>query len=82
VNELTLGGSLLADPQSSEEAVHVVTTRFSVPFLAERSHHCKRYEDQRAAMRDIRSESSKKDYSKSVTELSRLEEKRFPQGVS
>jgi hypothetical protein len=32
-------------------------------------------------MRDILSENSKKEYPKSVTELSRLEEKRFLQGV-
>jgi hypothetical protein len=35
----------------------------------------KRYEEQRATMRDILSEKSKKDYPKSVTELLRLEEK-------
>jgi hypothetical protein len=37
--------------------------------------------DQRATMRDILSENSKKEYPKSVTELLRLEEKRFLQGV-
>jgi hypothetical protein len=43
---------------------------------------CKRYEDQRATMMDILSDNSKKEYPKSVTELLRLEEKRFVQGVS
>jgi hypothetical protein len=44
---------------------------------------CKLYEDQRAAMTDILSdcESRKKEYPKSVTELLRLEEKRFLQDV-
>jgi hypothetical protein len=42
---------------------------------------CKLYEDQRATMRDILSENSKKEYPKSVAELLRLEEKRFLQGV-
>jgi hypothetical protein len=42
---------------------------------------CKLYEDQRATMMDILSENSKKEYPKSVTELLRLEEKRFVQGV-
>jgi hypothetical protein len=42
---------------------------------------CKRYEDQRATMRDILSENSKKEYPKSVTDLLRLEEKRFMQGA-
>jgi hypothetical protein len=42
---------------------------------------CKRYEEQRATMRDVLSQISKKDYPKSVTELLRLEEKRFLQGV-
>jgi hypothetical protein len=42
---------------------------------------CKRNEEQRATMRDILSENSKKEYPKSVTELLRLEEKRFLQGV-
>jgi hypothetical protein len=37
----------------------------------------KRYEEQRATMRDILSENSKKEYPKSVTELLRLEEKIF-----
>jgi hypothetical protein len=32
-------------------------------------------------MRDILSENNKKDYPKSVTELLRLEDKRFVQGV-
>jgi hypothetical protein len=41
----------------------------------------KLYVDQRAAMMDILSENSKKEYPKSVTELLRLEEKRFLQGV-
>jgi hypothetical protein len=36
---------------------------------------CKLYEDQRATMRDILSENSKKEYPKSVTELLWLEEK-------
>jgi hypothetical protein len=43
--------------------------------------YCKPYEDQRATMMDILSENSKKEYPKSVTELLRLEEKRFLQGV-
>jgi hypothetical protein len=43
---------------------------------------CKLYEDQRATMMDILSENKKKEYPKSVTELLRLEEKRFVQGVS
>jgi hypothetical protein len=38
---------------------------------------CKLYEDQRAAMMDILSGNRKKEYSKSVTELLRLEEKRI-----
>jgi L-rhamnose mutarotase len=42
---------------------------------------CKRYEDKRETMDDIHSENSKKKYQKSVTELLRLEEKRFVQGV-
>jgi hypothetical protein len=42
---------------------------------------CKQYEEQRATMRDILSENSKKDYPKSVTELLRLEEKRSLQGI-
>jgi hypothetical protein len=42
---------------------------------------CKPYEDQRATMKDILSENCKKEYPKSVTELLRLEEKRFLQGV-
>jgi hypothetical protein len=41
----------------------------------------KLYEDQRATMMDILSENIKKEYPKSVTELIRLEEKRFLQGV-
>jgi hypothetical protein len=41
----------------------------------------KRYEEQRATMRDILYENSKKDYPKSVTELLRLEEKIFLKGV-
>jgi hypothetical protein len=36
---------------------------------------CKRYEEQRVAMRDILSENRKKEYPVSVTELSRLEGK-------
>jgi hypothetical protein len=43
--------------------------------------HCKLYEDQRARMMDILSEKSKKEYPKSVTELLRLKEKRFVQGI-
>jgi hypothetical protein len=43
--------------------------------------NCKLYEDQMATMMDILSENSKKEYPKSVTELLRLEEKRFLQGV-
>jgi hypothetical protein len=42
---------------------------------------CKLYEDQRATMMDILSENSRKEYPKSVTELLRLEEKRYVQGV-
>jgi hypothetical protein len=42
---------------------------------------CKLYEDQKATMMDILSANSKKEYPKSVTELLRLEEKRFVQGV-
>jgi hypothetical protein len=42
---------------------------------------CKLYEDQGATLMDILSEKSKKEYPKSVTELLRLEEKRFVQGV-
>jgi hypothetical protein len=37
----------------------------------------KLYKDQRATMVDILSENSKEEYPKSVTELLRLEEKRF-----
>jgi hypothetical protein len=43
---------------------------------------CKLYEEQRATMMAILSENKKKEYPKSVTELLRLEEKRFVQGVS
>jgi hypothetical protein len=39
------------------------------------------YVDQRATMMDILSENCKKEYPKSVTELLRLEEKRFLQGI-
>jgi hypothetical protein len=42
---------------------------------------CKLYEDQRATMMDVLSENGKKEYPKSVTDLLRLEEKRFVQGV-
>jgi hypothetical protein len=42
---------------------------------------CKRYEDQLATMMDILSENSKKEYPKPVTELLKIEEKRFVQGV-
>jgi hypothetical protein len=42
---------------------------------------CNLYEDQRATMMDILSENCKKEYPKSVTELLKLEEKRFVQGV-
>jgi hypothetical protein len=42
---------------------------------------CKLYENQRATMMDITSENSKKEYPKSVTELFRLEEERFVEGV-
>jgi hypothetical protein len=42
---------------------------------------CKRYEEQWAIMRDILSENSKKENPKSVTNLLRIEEKRFLQGV-
>jgi hypothetical protein len=38
---------------------------------------CKLYEEQRATMMDILSENRKKEYTKSVTELLRLEEKRL-----
>jgi hypothetical protein len=43
---------------------------------------CKLYEEQRATMVAILSENRKKEYPKSVTELLRLEENRFVQGVS
>jgi hypothetical protein len=43
---------------------------------------CKLYEDQRATMVAILSASRKKEYPKSATELLRLVEKRFVQGVS
>jgi protein associated with RNAse G/E len=43
---------------------------------------CKLYKDQQATMIDILSENSKKEYPQSVTELLRLEEKRFVQGIS
>jgi hypothetical protein len=43
---------------------------------------CKLYEEQRATMMDILYENKEKEYPKSVTELLRLEEKRFVQGVS
>jgi hypothetical protein len=42
---------------------------------------CRLYEEQRATMTTILSENKKKQYSESVTELLRLEEKRFEQGV-
>jgi hypothetical protein len=42
---------------------------------------CKLYKDQRARMVDILSESNKKEYLESVTELLWLEEKRFVQGA-
>jgi hypothetical protein len=42
---------------------------------------CKRYEEQRATMRNNLSENSKKEYPKSVTELLSLEGNRFVQGV-
>jgi hypothetical protein len=42
---------------------------------------CKLHEDQKATMMDILSENCKKVYPKSVTELLRLEEKRFVEGV-
>jgi hypothetical protein len=42
---------------------------------------CKLYKDQRATMMDILSKNSTKEYPKSVTELLRLQEKRFVQGV-
>jgi hypothetical protein len=42
---------------------------------------CKRYEEQRATMRDILPENSKKEYPKSFTEFLRLEGKIFVQGV-
>jgi hypothetical protein len=42
---------------------------------------CKRYEEQRAAVMDVPSENSKKEYPKSVTDLLRLEEETFLQGV-
>jgi hypothetical protein len=43
---------------------------------------CKLYEGHPATMMDILSENRKREYSKSVTELLRLEEKSFVQGVS
>jgi hypothetical protein len=42
---------------------------------------CKLFENQRAKLMDILSQNDKKEYPKSVTELLRLEEKRFMQGV-
>jgi hypothetical protein len=42
---------------------------------------CKLYEDKGATMMNILSESRGKEYPKSVTELLRLEEKRFLQGA-
>jgi hypothetical protein len=39
------------------------------------------YEDQTATMMDILSENSKKEYPKSVTELLKLDKKRFVQGI-
>jgi hypothetical protein len=42
---------------------------------------CTLYEDQRAIMMDILSENSKKEYPESVTELLRLEQKIFVEGV-
>jgi hypothetical protein len=42
---------------------------------------CKLHEGQRATVMDILSENSKQEYPQSVTELLRLEEKRFLQGV-
>jgi hypothetical protein len=43
--------------------------------------NCKLYKDQRATVMDILSENSKKEYPKSLSELLRLEGKRFVQGV-
>jgi hypothetical protein len=43
---------------------------------------CKLYEEQRATTMAILSENRKKEYPKSVTELLRLEEKRFVRSVS
>jgi hypothetical protein len=42
---------------------------------------CKRYEKERATMRDNVPENSKKEYPKSVTKFLRLEDKRIVQGV-
>jgi hypothetical protein len=42
---------------------------------------CKLYEDQRATMMDILPQNRKKEYPNTITELLRLEEKRFVQGV-
>jgi hypothetical protein len=42
---------------------------------------CKLYGDERATMMDILSENSKKEHPKSVTELLRLQEKRFVQDI-
>jgi hypothetical protein len=42
---------------------------------------CKQYEEQWATVRDILSENGKKEYPKSLTEILRLEEKRFSQGA-
>jgi hypothetical protein len=42
---------------------------------------CELYEDQGVTVMDILSENRKKEYPKSVTELLRLEEKRFVQGI-
>jgi hypothetical protein len=54
----------------------------SVPTLANRGRHVvSATNPQRVTMMDILSENNKKEYPKSVTELLRLEEKRFLQGV-
>lgn len=42
---------------------------------------CELYEDQRATIMDILSENRKEEYLESVTELIRLGEKRFMQGI-
>jgi hypothetical protein len=79
--------------RADHSSVKARLSRFNIVFTAESEHgdglqmeehifwDCILYEDQRATMMDILFESSKKEYPKSVTELLRLDEKRFVQGV-